>query len=460
MSLLGHAVPPSSVSALSYPSAFAPFPLCAADSDEFCVEKLEFTPTGGPKQDIANPAPNYMSDPNSLSGRTSPYVGTFLSGAYTGPGSVNPNMPSGMAINFYNPLGSIRANPSDITVDGLENGLYRVVVRTGDYDPTIMMLSGKYESLVVTKGSDGYFTIDLSLRPSPIARVVVLDGDSNALNSCIANKWLASCEANQAERGYALASFGMVSDGAMRDSLRGTWITSNASTVELAPGNFLAGEFNVNAQGPHFVPNDFGISGLTQEGSRYVNPAYFEMFVPYTMIAKVVSTKMNQVVTVDMVKAFLDSPTQVMEGTIEEAASPTAAIVKKAQTLTFTKLDIGVRVNFNLTNYSAPNPSLKIKSVGTTAATTSPATSQTRKLSNGATVKIPAKVSKGKSLTGKALLSPSKGATITKMVSRSTSVCKVVGTRVKMLKTGTCRLAVTVKLKSKSTTSTVSFKVS
>lgn len=452
----------SRVVALSYPTPVSLFPACSSPTDEFCVETFEFTGKNGVKTVVANPAPNYMTDPTATFGRTDPYVGVFLTSPYSGPASVNAAMPTGLAINYYDPVGSTSPYPptGEVTLDGLKQGLYRVVVRTGDYDPTIMMLSGNYESLTVTKDSDGTFMLDLSVRPTPIARVVVMDGDRTALDSCIANKWLANCEANQAYRGYALASFGMLADADLRESMRGTWISTNASVLELTPGNFLSGEFNVNAQGPHYVPVDFGIPGMTPEGSREVNSAFFEMFVTYAMMAKIMSSKTGMTVTVDMVKTFLDNPGQVVEGTIEEATSPTAAVVEKLQTLSITRTETGARINFNLVHFSAPNPTLRIKSVPVQPTKPTTPTTTSKKLANGATLKVATKATKGRTVTGKALLSPSKGATVTKLVSRSNSVCKVTGTSVKMLKKGTCTLSATVKVKSRSTTTTVSIKVS
>lgn len=446
----------SPVKALSYPVKFKTFATCVAPSDEFCIETFEFTPTNRDKQVIANPAPDIISDPTAIVGRTDPYINVFMSSDYSGPSSVSAMMPSGMAINFSDPVGSIPAYPPNgaTTLDGLKDGQYRVVVRTGDYDPSIMLLTGKFDSYTITKGADGYFTIDLTLRPTPLASVAQFDGDTTMLDTCKANKWLTGCEANMAYRGWILASFGMLADSVIRDSVRGTWVSTNASVLQLAPGDFLSGDLNIDAQGPHYVPTDFGVPGLTKEGTREVNSAYFEMYVPYAMVAKVMSTKMNQTVTVDQVKTYLDNPTQVLEGKIEEAASPTAAVVEKVQTLTFTKGDLGVRINFNLTHFSAPNPTLTIKAPGV-AGSSSP-----KKLPNGATVSPATSATKGKTLTAKSLLSPSSGASVTKVVSKSATVCKVTGTKVKMLKAGTCKLSVTVKYKSKSSTTAVSIKVS
>jgi hypothetical protein len=377
-----------------------------------------------------------------------------------------------LSINYYDADGSFdRSNGTATTLRGLADGLYRVVVRTGDYDPTYMMLTGKYESYVVTKGADGYFTIDIAARPSPTAKVVQLNGDMSRLNTCIAVKWLDGCEANQAYEGYILTSFAMMNDAATRESFRESWIASNASLIGMESVNLTTGEFDAKAQSPHYVPTDFPTAGLTQEGSRYLNPANFEMFVRYTTLAEALSKMTGQTVTEDQVKTLVANPTAVMEGTIEEAASAASAVQEKVKDITVTADTKGVRVNFNLTHYSAPNPSLKLKKTAVTPApssggaaakgpesvpsaapvsapSTAPSTT-TKKLSNGATLKILSAASKGTTYTAKSLVSPSAGAKVKGVKSTSPSVCSTKKTSVKMLKAGTCKLAVKILAKKK-----------
>jgi hypothetical protein len=152
----------------------------------------------------------------------------------------------------------------------------------------------------------------------------------------------------------------MVGDAAQRELLRGTWISTNASTFSLGKVDFTSGVFDVTAKGPHYVPTDFGVPGLTTENGRELNSAYFEMYVTLPTIAKMLSQIAGKEVTVETTKKALEDPSKIFEGTIDEATA--GQVTKKLQQLTMTVGESGIRVNFNLTHFSAPNPSLKVRS--------------------------------------------------------------------------------------------------
>lgn len=417
--------------ALTYPTAMSSFPVCLTDDAEFCVETLEFTPDGGTKKVIANPINNaFPSDPGD------PWIGAFISGTYSGasgPAGYGGVFPS-LSINFYGP-GAMRAEGNlNATLDGIDKGLYRVVLRTGDYDPSYLLLSGEHVDYSVTRGDDGYFTVDLSARPTPYAAVVVMNGDQTELNACQAANWVTNCEANSAYRNYLLVSM-VMAPAAQRETLRGTWIATNASTFSMGQVNFLTGEFKVNAAGPHYLPDDFGeIDTTTDLSGRKLNPAHFEMFIPYETIADVVSKVAGIPITVSMVKLYLSKPDNVIQGTIKEVAG--SAVVEKAQTLSFSIEETGILVDFNLTHFSAPNPKIKLRD---------PLPS-TRKVQGNGVVITPVRSAKRSVTYSAASLYKPSGGKVTKLVvaSTSTSICKVVtGLKVKMLKAGTCKVKVT-----------------
>ena len=441
----------SPVRALNYPAAFANFPMCAGPTDEFCIDVAQFTPTGG--------------SASSMTSLTDPSVVVNIAGSYagpSGPGASGFYFP-GLSLNFFYQSGtSYDPNNPPGTLDGVPDGVYRVKLRTGDYDPSFAIAVGAVDSYSVVAESDGTFIVDMSLKPKPSAQVAVLPNAPNAITDCEAVKWLAGCEANLTYRRIVRATLLMSTQSDMRTSGRGTWIASNASMAGIGGINPAAGSIDINAKGPHYVPADFGDTSLPTENGRYLNPAFFEMYTSFSMISAMLSQMAGRTVTVDQVKSFLAQPKDVVEGTIEEATSPSAAIQEKLKELTISVDSNGIKVNFNLTHYSAPNPTLKFKmpssapsSSGGNSSTTSP-----KRLSNGATISALKTATKGKSLTTKAILSPSKGASVTKVVSKSTTVCKISGTRVKMLKSGTCKLTATIKLKTKSSTANVSIKVS
>ena len=291
------------------------------------------------------------------------YLETFISEPYSGPsGSAGQaGLFPALSVNYqYIPGTSWNTPTRPPTVDGIPEGTYRSVVRVGDYDPSFMFLTGKYDAYSVTKGADGYFTVDVTSRPAATASAVVLNGSRAALDACEAGNWVTNCESNMATRRTNFFSLMMSADATQRDLLRGTWVSTNASVFSLGRIDLVAGVFDVTAKGPHYVPTDFGISGLTQENGRELAPAFFEMSLTYQAIAKMLTQVAGKEVSVDLAKQVLADPTKFFEGTIDEATA--GQVTEKLQQLTMSLGDTGLRVNFNLTHFSAPNPTLRVRS--------------------------------------------------------------------------------------------------
>lgn len=433
----------SPVHALSYPAAFAYFPKCTTADQEFCIELFEINlDSGGGVQEITDPT-----------GNTEHYLQVFISDSYSGPAGtlgMGGMFPS-LSINYIDP-DNYRALDAarDSTVVGLDAGTYRTVIRIGDYDPSYMLLSGDHVDYEVTKGTDGYFTVDLTARPKPYGGVVVLDGDMSMMNACVASKWIANCVSNNPYRSYLLTSFTMAGTPAQRESLRGTWLATNASTFSLGTVNIATGEFGVNVAGPHYLPDDFGPaegSKIDPVNGRQIAPAYFKMFMPYTSIAAVLKQVIGIDVSVELVKAFLQQPKDVLAGTIEKVTGKN--VTETTQQLDFdTATDpTGVIIDFNIDHYSAPNPRLTIgrgsKSIK----------------GNGAVIRPITKAARGKTYKSKTLFSPATGTSVTKVKSSTTKICKTVGTSVKMLKPGNCKLSVTTSKSRKSASTSVVIKI-
>ena len=452
----------SPASALTYPGAMEELQDCTGE-EEFCVERFEFTPTGGSKIHVvdavvpltdqyANPGPNAL-----------PNISVFFQSAYSGPDTYSPTNPAILNVNVRNPNGGRPPEFGDgSTETGLADGTYRFVLRLGDYDPTTLMLVGRYDSYSVTKNASGHYRVDVTAKPTPLAMVM---GESQyshvALDNCEAGNWVTNCEANFASRSQIMFSFMMNPMADLREAMRGMWIASNASTLQMSAPNLATGSIGAVAKGPHYVPASFPTDGLTPENGKHLNPAHFEMGMPLEMLAKVLSTMMNTTVTVATLKTYLSDPSALLSGSISEVPAGASAVVEKAQALSVSVGDTSLRINFNLTHFSAPNPTLKIKppaSAPTTGGGQS-GTTVSKRLANGATLTILKSAGKGRTLTAKAILSPSKGAAVTRIVSKSTKVCKVTGTKVKMLKSGTCKLSATVKSKGRSSTANVTVSV-
>lgn len=443
---------------LKYPGIFEYFPDCTTAEEEFCVDRLEYTPTDGSMRQIIDAVvPQW-----EMHSGTDPHVAIFFHKTYTGPSSVQPMNSMSLNINMaMGPDSQHILRPERPTINGIGEGTYRMVLRLGDYDPSALVLTGRFGSYSLSRDAEGHYIADLTVRPTPLAMVLGESETSHiAIDTCDANQWVTDCEANLASRNEIMGAFLMAGNAEYRDLMRGMWMAGNGSTLQMNPLGVTSGTIDATVKGPHYVPDDFGVEGLVKEGDRYLNPAHFEMGIPLSMIATVLSTKMGKTVTVDMVKAFLANPSSMLSGTVEEVPAGAAAAVEKMQTLTTSVEGETLRVNFNLTHFSAPNPTLTINAPTTAGPGTTPTPSVTKKkLSNGATLSVAKKATKGKTISSKSLLSPSSGAAITKLVSKSTTVCKVTGTKVKMLKKGTCKLSVTVKKGKKSAAASVNVPV-
>jgi hypothetical protein len=77
---------------------------------------------------------------------------------------------------------------------------------------------------------------------------------------------------------------------------------------------------------------------------------------------------------------------------------------------------------------------------------------KTKRLQNKASVTFRSKAARGSVLTSTSLLSPSKGARVVRITSRTSSVCRPKGTSLRMLKKGKCRYTATVVRKGKPST--------
>ena len=428
----------ASVSA-AYPASGANFPSCGTDATaEYCIQQFAFTPTGGVLREVT--PSNFALGNLDSAGNKEVNVVAKLSAGYAGTSSTpeQDGVLASLSLNFYDPLSTTL---SSTTNTGLRDGLYTVVIRTGDFDPSSMMLIGVYDSYSVVKGADGFFTITLTARPIPWAAVVQMNGNDSVFQACKASQWTTNCEANMANQRYILATFNMMDTVVMREAARGSWVSTSASTIQVAASTSSL-QYNFTVEGPHYVPADFGVAGLAQENGKSLNPAFFKMYVPFAMMAVSMSQAGGAVSAAD-VATLMANPSSVLTGTIFEKTG-TAAAVEVPQILTFASASGGVVVDFNLKHFSAPNPSLKIKA---------PAAKKTLAIS---------KTSSFTTLTTLAKLTKAKTSKVSAVVAASSkNICQVVKNSVKGLKAGSCKVTVTVTTaKGKKTSQTITLKVS
>ncbi len=410
----------SQASGLEKPAPRALWDFCSTDSEQYCIELYEFTSAEGAKSTfqksnlpISGAAQVYVSIPNSTS---------WAAIDETAPTSSEPPQ---LSVNFFDPN-----NGSEMlgaTGEGVDKGTYRVVLRIGELDPTMLLLKGYYENYVVTKSTEGYYSVDVTARPIPTAIVTVADQDFTMLNACIKSKWGNDCVANRSVRS-GLSMNIIMSQRMSERASRGSWISSNASKLQLPRIDLKSGQIQAEAAGPHFVPDDFNVPNLPTENGKTLNPAYFETFIPYEIVAQMFSQMTQQQVSVEQIQKYFAGDKTAIETTIEEGIEA----VEKVNNSTITLLESGIRVNFNLTHFSAPNPKITFK-VSTTKG----------KRVNS----FPRNVRRGKAITVKKLTSMPRGYSIQKIVIAKSSkkVCRQQGVSVKMLKRGNCVVTVTAK---------------
>jgi hypothetical protein len=225
--------------------------------------------------------------------------------------------------------------------------------------------------------------------------------------------------------------------------MRGAWIATNASTTQISTAEMLQGQLNVIAKGPHTVPADFGTTSAGIENGKYLNPAYFEEYLPFPLMSLMMSSMSGTEITAAMAKDYLTesttAATSVMTGSISVSTSGETP-VDTPRDLILTPDASGVRVNFNLTHFSAPNPKLKLKIPAALAALVKPTVTRTK----SATALSFALYKK---------LAVTKTSTVSlKVTTASKKYCTVISTKVKGVTTmklkglrkGTCKVTVIV----------------
>ena len=284
--------------------------------------------------------------------------------------------------------------------------------------------------------------------------------DTSKWDACRATKWDATCEPDTAflrrlsgiitaipstyQEVEPVLAPGMPSVSPSLTLSQGLWVASNTVVLDVKPEmNLVTKSLGLPAYGPHYVPTNFPPAGLTAEGNRYLNPAYFTAFIPNGLLAFVNNFQMTEIAE--------KAPGRI-SATIEDSS---AKAVPQAHETTMTAS--GALIKVAITHYSAPNP--KIYFGGTTSSTGS-TTTTTSTTSTVAPVVAPSITSKN-ALTARAIAAYKKfvipsGAQVTMTVSSSSKkYCKVVGSTLKYVAAGSCKVTVTAKPKKGAAKSTI-----
>ena len=429
---------------LTRPAKDVPFDACGADAaKEFCVEGFWYGANAESLApiDVKTGAPwdgTWDSDPNS------PYVYARLSNTYSGPTSsvheLGPHVFLTVKKHSGFEYGTPGGGPNYV---GLDDGVYRVKVRLGDFDPTYAIIWADPSSYTVTKGDDGYFTLDMTFDPIPYLGV-------NNATTCVSLKWGTGCEAESTYRNYMFTTLAMAGNTVNREKMRGWWLATNATRFTLLPPTVdLANKevkqsFSVAA--PHYVPVAFEpYSSGAMEGTREMYPVLYKMFAPYTGIIQNVKSLTGVDVDKTIIDNYVSTPGRLFKGTIQ---SPTGAEVD--QVITVTPQTEGLLIDFDIDHYSAPNPALRVVDPGRARST----------LKNGALLNVLRSTSKGRTYTAAALFGPGSGSRVTKVTSTTKKVCSTKGTSVKMLKPGVCKVTIVAEKKTGKSKKTATAKVS
>ena len=415
------------------------FPDCASPTSQYCVETLAFTPEGSSSEITfldavpnAYPAPTH---PNTYV-QISPLPGGFVYG----------KMLSTVQFSLANPSSS-KLGP--VTETGIPPGRYRIVIRTGQYRPHSMTIKGHPSGetpLSITKESDGNYKLEITATADGLVLSTDLSGCRNDATVCEASN--AFVRALQGLVYLVPPDFSdnpsLVSPSV--DVSQGLWVASNSTILDVKPEmNLIAKNLSLPAYGPHYVPTDFPTTGLTAEGSRYLNPAYFEMFIPTALVSFMANFTPQEI---------QDKAPGKIKATIEKSGKEEPAIhtlqVRTGGGLVTVKLD----------HYSAPNPRVYVgaadsttQSETTTTTSTSvvPATSHPSPSAPLLTIPRRATLSL-RTIAQRVGMTASSGSMIRGQVLKSSfTKCKISSGRVLGVSKGVCRIRVTVSSKKSKT---------
>jgi hypothetical protein len=305
----------------------------------------------------------------------------------------------------------------------------------------------------VSQGTDGYYTLTLSATSEPFVTIM----DSTKWGPCNVVKWDATCEPDTAflrklsgiitvvpptfQDVEEVRAPGMPSASPSMKLSQGLWIASNTVVSDAKPEmNLVTKSLGLPAYGPHYVPTDFPNTGLTAEGNRYLNPAYFSAFIPNELLAFVNNFQLPELAE--------KIPGQI-RATIENSS---AQVVTQNHETTMTGL--GAMIKVALTHYSAPNPKIYFGGSSSAAGSTPTTTIATiTTIATTAPLVVAPKITSKKSVSAKSIASYKKfiipaGAKITlKVAASSKRYCKIVGSAVKYVSVGSCKVTVTAKPK-------------
>ena len=280
------------------PSAHVNWPFCSSNSVTYCVESATKVNSDGTESPAGGP---------------SPYMNCHASGSTNGPCLTDGSfwMEVGLSGNFT-------AQDVDTT--------YHWRVRMGKFSPDVMMLGNTQRTKVSGSATDGWH-LEIWAKPALKAYKNMCISAANCGDSVVAES--ATYQVSGYVRSLGIGtSFTMpsVPTVALRDSLRGTFITTNGMSQSW---DFKEDTFRVTAVSPHFLTD-----GVT------VTPGYVKVFLPSAYALGMQGYASLSEITADDIALTVSS---------KEAK---AAV---------TVMEGGILVDTGVTHFSAPDPTIRLK---------------------------------------------------------------------------------------------------
>lgn len=290
---------------------------------------------------------------------------------------------------------------------------FRWKLRTGKFEPDVMMLGDTQKMVVAGNATDGW-TLEIWARP---ALKAYLNGCHSA-QTCSSDTVATSVRYGL--EGYARMlgineSWPSVESLELRDALRGTFISTNGMSQSWT---FRQHWFYVTAVSPHFLPP---VNGAPSQ----VTPGYVKVFLPEKYFTLGRGYKDLTSVTAKNVRLKVSG----------EEATPK-----------LTQQDGGILIDTGVTHFSAPNPEFNVLAAGESLVAESPTTAApvTAAPNTVAPVVAPVRATLKKG-SAKALNSIARTTSKQKPKWSTKGQCKISGSRVVALKkTGTCTVTLRV----------------
>lgn len=281
-------------------------------------------------------------------------------------------------------------------------------LRTGKFEPDIMMLGDTQKMIVAGNGADGW-TLEVWAKP---AQKAFLNGCYSA-TTCSGDSVATSVSYSVA--GYARMlgineTWPSVASVELRDALRGTFISTNGMSQAWT---FKQDWFFVTAVSPHFLPP---VNGAASQ----VTPGYVRVFLPEKYFTLDRGYKDLTMVTAKNVKLKVSG------------AEATANVVQQ---------NGGILIDTGVTHFSAPNPEFSVLKSGELTMVETPVTAAPATIPVVAAPERPT-FKKGAS---KSLSSLARTTIAQRPKWSAKGQCKISGSRVVALKkTGTCTVTLRV----------------